>query len=135
VTRRAGIAAVVLGALLTVLFGGWLAAVGLSWILDDGLWTGERLWRSIFVGAGTAAVASGAYCVFLAAPGLVRGTLSARAERWTWVATAAFAVLSFATFVFFPLGVIGPIATLVALRLARGPRPGARAMHVGGGGP
>jgi hypothetical protein len=65
---------------------------------------------------------AGACCLLFTAPDIVRGSLSPRAERWAWIATAAFVVFSFASVWLFFLGVVGPIATLVAVRLARGPR-------------
>ena len=115
--RRTGTVAVLLGALLTVVFGGSVLSVAVP-----GLSKGDLIWAPLLAVTGVAAVLSGAFCVWLAAPDLVRGALSRRAERWTWIATAAFAALSIASVWLAGLAVLGPIATLVAVRLARGPR-------------
>jgi hypothetical protein len=117
VIRRAGTLAVLLGALLTVVLGGFWVVVAWS-----GISAGDVVWASLVGLTGSAAVATGVCCLFVAAPDLLRGTLSRRAERWAWIATAAFVVLSFASVWLLYLGVVGPIATLGAVRLARGPR-------------
>jgi hypothetical protein len=129
VIRRVGTVAILLGALLTVLVGG-----AVLWSVPA-TWDDYPSWAPALAVTGIAAVVSGAGCIWLAAPDVLRGALSRRAERWTWVATLALAALSVATVWFAGFALLCPIATLVAVRMARGPRWRLRQGPVAGAGP
>ena len=116
--RRIGIAAVILGALLTL-------AVGVVWVFVGlGGYGDGTLWDSISAGIGAVAIVCSLRCLYLAAPGLIRGVFSPRARWWTWTATLAFVALAMSSVWFFYLAFAGPLATAVAIRLASGPRRG-----------
>ena len=115
VSRRVGTAAVLLGALGTVIMGGGFV-YGVPNILDE-----EPVWAPILGVAGILAVLTGAVCAVLVARDLARGSLSRRAELWTWAATLALTLQLFVSVWFAVAGLLCPIITLVAVRTARGP--------------
>ena len=115
VTRRVGTAAVLLGAVLTVLIGGFFV-YGASKVLDE-----EPVWAPILGAAGIFAAATGAVCAVLAARDLWRGSLTRRGEFWAWTATLALSLQWLSSVWFFWVAFVCPFITLAAVRMARGP--------------
>lgn len=110
--RRVAIVVIAVAGVLTALIGVAFVVAVLNYDQD---W----LWRLIAGVCGVAAATLGSVCAWFAVADLRRGALSPRSTRWTWAATSAFAALSFLTFWWAVLGVVGPLVTFVFVRLAR----------------
>ena len=112
--RRAALLAIAAAALYTGAVGVLIAVIAIDYAGTEN--PGLRLF---FGFGGVAAAAVGITAALLVLRDLRAGVLTRRAERWTWAATALFALGAIASVWFFFLGILGPLTTAVAVRLAR----------------
>ena len=117
VVRRGALLTIAAAAIYTAAVGAFIAVVV---IVDPG--TDAPGWRLFFGIAGVAAAAVGGTAAWLVLRDLRAGVITRQAERWTWAATAFFAVGALVSVWYAFLAILGPITTAVAVRVARGRR-------------